>query len=390
MTEKLYLNKEWLYDQYVTQCKSTKDIANEFNYNDRLIKTWIKKYNIKKPVAYYDNYYYLYYQYVTCANSIKDISEICSVSQSTIYTLLKKFNITRRTNKESQLVRYGYINNIKNKDILFNKYCVEHKSTFEIARELNSDAQTINRWLIEFNIPLRDSKERIELVYEKSEKYKNTKHEYYSLYTNNYKYINPTIAAQLGYIYADGSVMSNRNIVKLGLNILDIEILDYFNAEYHYNTVSYYYRKNNSAYMSICSKIMKHDLCLLGILPNKTYVDYDIDWLNNTSVENMASFCYGFVIGDGCISKTTRNIHLAAHISSERFLTTFLKKLCNEQFSYYYNKTKTAVFYHLNSKYTVFLADIANDLINNNQLPIFLNRKYDLLVSKLKRANYYV
>lgn len=45
----LYKNKDWLYDQHVTQSKSVQKIADEFGYCHTTIRYWKEKYCIKTP-----------------------------------------------------------------------------------------------------------------------------------------------------------------------------------------------------------------------------------------------------------------------------------------------------------------------------------------------------
>ena len=45
-TEKIYKNKKWLYEQYWTLEKSTRQIAKEFNIGRDSIIYWMKKHNI--------------------------------------------------------------------------------------------------------------------------------------------------------------------------------------------------------------------------------------------------------------------------------------------------------------------------------------------------------
>lgn len=46
MIEKLYKNKEWLYEQYWSLKKSPNQIAKECNVSRRCIRNWMEKFNM--------------------------------------------------------------------------------------------------------------------------------------------------------------------------------------------------------------------------------------------------------------------------------------------------------------------------------------------------------
>ena len=42
----LYRNRDWLYDQYITQGKHLREIARELNCDDSILSDWLKRFNI--------------------------------------------------------------------------------------------------------------------------------------------------------------------------------------------------------------------------------------------------------------------------------------------------------------------------------------------------------
>lgn len=53
MMEKLYKNKYWLHDQYISQKKSTYEIGKECNCCNTTILYWLKKFNVnRRPNIY--------------------------------------------------------------------------------------------------------------------------------------------------------------------------------------------------------------------------------------------------------------------------------------------------------------------------------------------------
>lgn len=58
-SDMLYKNKEWLEEQYITQKKSSSDIAKEIGCTGRTIIRWLRKYNIpvRSKIEGVRNYY---------------------------------------------------------------------------------------------------------------------------------------------------------------------------------------------------------------------------------------------------------------------------------------------------------------------------------------------
>ena len=53
-TSDLYLNKDWLSNQYINENKTSVQIANDFGFNVSTIKKWVKKHNLpSKPMSYW-------------------------------------------------------------------------------------------------------------------------------------------------------------------------------------------------------------------------------------------------------------------------------------------------------------------------------------------------
>ncbi len=105
-------NKDWLYDQYVTQGKSSGKIAKEIGCGSSTVQHWLRHHEI--PIR-------------DCSSSkLKPISQI-----------------------------------IENKDWLYEQYIIQKKSATKIAKEIGCQQETVSRYLHKFEIPIRTQSEEI-------------------------------------------------------------------------------------------------------------------------------------------------------------------------------------------------------------------------------------
>lgn len=112
---KLYKNKDWLYDQYWNQEKSMREIAEEYEVSYITILRWMKKLNIeRRPISdsisiiwgknkdvRYRNRDWLYEQYIIQKKSTKKIAKECNTQSGTILRWMDRYNIQTRTYSES-------------------------------------------------------------------------------------------------------------------------------------------------------------------------------------------------------------------------------------------------------------------------------------------------
>lgn len=95
-------NKEWLYDQYITQEKTTREIAKEFDVGSSTIKRWLHKHNIPiRPAIRIPEKLHLLndiIQLYTIENkSSIEISEILHVSDRMILKYLHRTDVKIRS-----------------------------------------------------------------------------------------------------------------------------------------------------------------------------------------------------------------------------------------------------------------------------------------------------
>lgn len=105
MVKRIFIDKDWLYEQYVVNIRSAKDIANEVGCCESNIFILLRKYNIsKRCVPYTIDKEWLYNEYVIKKHSTRYISSKIGCTKVVILNRLKKYGIPIRTISES---KYG-------------------------------------------------------------------------------------------------------------------------------------------------------------------------------------------------------------------------------------------------------------------------------------------
>lgn len=155
--EKPWMNRDWLYEQYVTLDRSSQEIADEYGCKRNTIQQWLAKYNISKPIVKrvrklkpYNTYEYLYHHHVELGKSIKAIAEENQVSYDTIRTNLIKNKIP--ITKQNRHKKYSD----DEIDDMVRLYCEEMLSTNKIAEIYHTDHGLIKRYLIARGISIRN------------------------------------------------------------------------------------------------------------------------------------------------------------------------------------------------------------------------------------------
>lgn len=105
---KKYMDKNWLYIQYVKKDLSGRKIAELNNYNQYTIYNWIKKFKIKRKSPKYKNKGWLYENYINKRLSIKELGK-AGCGRTIIYYWLKKHKIKARQPKTYRIKHRGYV-----------------------------------------------------------------------------------------------------------------------------------------------------------------------------------------------------------------------------------------------------------------------------------------
>lgn len=151
-----WMEREWLYHQYIELDKGTFDIANEFGCRRSTIQMWLRRHGIKKGFVKrdknrskkYAQYDFLYHEHVELGKSIREIADECGVSYDTISFQLKRNNIEKITKKKS------FLSDEDIKEII-RLYTVENMSANEISKRFNTDHNTIIRNLNKAGVKTR-------------------------------------------------------------------------------------------------------------------------------------------------------------------------------------------------------------------------------------------
>ena len=108
----------------------------------------------------------------------------------------------------------------------------------------------------------------------------------------------------LGFLYADGNVKTNKNMVVLSLKESDREILERLNKLIHVDKPLFVEKnkrdgnRENTVGIRICNKNITDKLIKHGCHPNKTFTLTFPEWLNESLY---SSFIRGYFDGDGYI-----------------------------------------------------------------------------------------
>lgn len=154
---KPWMNKDWLYEEYVIKDRSTKEIANEYGCKQNTIQQWLLKHGIKKPITkhnitpkhQYQTYEYLYENHIVLGKSVPELARENNVSDDTIRHNLKKHNI-----KIQKVNQHLFRTEEEIADII-DLYCNEQLSALQIAKLYNTSHSVIIRTLKERGIDTR-------------------------------------------------------------------------------------------------------------------------------------------------------------------------------------------------------------------------------------------
>jgi hypothetical protein len=150
-------NKIELYDLYINQNMSHREIAKIKNCTKDEITRILRKYKIRKKnhnrKFFIDNDE-LYDLYINKNKTRYELSKYYNCSEDTIKRYLKKYKIKKPKNLHQINARKGNEKNMKNfkYDDLYDLYINKNKSMGEISKILNSERHIISNYLEKFNI----------------------------------------------------------------------------------------------------------------------------------------------------------------------------------------------------------------------------------------------
>lgn len=146
---KPWMDKEWLYNEYVIKDRRTADIAEEYGCKQNTIQQWLCKHGIKKEIKthhhekkyQYEFYEYLYHNHIELHKSMAEIARENNVSSDTIRYHLIKNNIelwqsTNRSKYSEEEI-----------DDMVKMYCEDNLSANIISKMFHTDHNTVIRQL---------------------------------------------------------------------------------------------------------------------------------------------------------------------------------------------------------------------------------------------------
>lgn len=158
--EKPWMNKDWLYQEYVIKDRSSKEIAEEYGCKQNTIQQWLLKHGIKKEIKThnikytkpYQNQNHLYEQHIINKKSLSQIAKENNVSVDTISYFCKKFNIkTWRQYSSSKLTeeQWNEIEQLYKSGV----------STYQLEKIYGMSHGNIKRGLIKRKVQIRSYSE---------------------------------------------------------------------------------------------------------------------------------------------------------------------------------------------------------------------------------------
>ncbi len=155
--EKPWMDKDWLYNEYVVKDRRSAEIAAEYGCKQNTIQCWLLKHGIKKQIIShyheprhdYENYDYLFHNHIELHKSMAEIARENNVSGDTIREQLKKNGITPWQTVPHSSYSEDDINR------MIEMYCVQKMSANAIAAVFYTDHNTIIRNLRQNGISTR-------------------------------------------------------------------------------------------------------------------------------------------------------------------------------------------------------------------------------------------
>jgi intein-encoded DNA endonuclease-like protein len=271
-------------------------------YSEEILKLIIKEYNNGKPLTHIAKEYH------------KDINTLRKYLIASGIEIRKSIDYRNRM-ALAEATRYSD----EKINLLISKY-TSGKSIYSICKEYHADPETVKKYLMQNNIPIRSTRKHF-------------------LNENFFEKITTESQAYwLGFIYADGSVaktdkrtLSNANRLSLNLSIKDKSVIYKFVKDINAPTsrIKEYtpkgtYSANPMIRIDINSSKICVDLEKYGVFRNKTL---NLAFPNNLPKHLIRHFIRGYFDGDGCVVPISKSFSLT---SNKNFLLDIQQILMRE------------------------------------------------------------
>ena len=206
---------------------------------------------------------------------------------------------------------------------------------------------------------------------------------------NYFKYQTHNMAYILGFLASDGCVSSKTNHFYIDLKREDEEILYQIKEEIGFTGPIQHYVNNNGCEYSrlrVCSKIMKEDLSIYGIIPKKTFTLQPPEFLDK---KYYISYIRGYFDGDGCFYANFEKHKFNWYIcGAKKDLLEWIRSILLNQYGLIsYLHTSSKILSQGDPFYTlqIYKKDTIVSLFENLYIPntLYMKRKYQ------KMKNFY-
>jgi hypothetical protein len=162
------IDKDWLEEQYITNKRTTPDIAKEVGCSHSYVGNVLKRYGIAvrsakeaksmhtNALEYLENKEWLHEQYITLRKSTPTIGKELDCSSTMVASYLTQHEIEIRSLSEANNIGAAYV---EDRDWLYEQYITLGKSTTTIGKEIGCTPVTISNWLRTHKIDARNPSE---------------------------------------------------------------------------------------------------------------------------------------------------------------------------------------------------------------------------------------
>jgi transposase len=160
-------DKNYLYTEYYQNNKTLREMGNELGVPYITVQAYMDKFGINRltnPQRFLkdnpnlegrlNNQKYLYEQYVTNNKTSDEIAKELNISGKAVLNSLRKFGIEIR---DQYYGREDIFKKLDDKDFLYQEYIIKRKSSTQIARELGSYDSIVGSRIRSFGIVMRKS-----------------------------------------------------------------------------------------------------------------------------------------------------------------------------------------------------------------------------------------
>ena len=263
-------------------------------------------------------------------------------------------------------------------EIILKEYVENKRGLLFVSKQVNSTPETVKKFLKEKNIHIRTFCEAA------TESNKNRAHKVNKDY---FKEENENMAWILGFIASDGTIRKDRNTIKIGLSIVDKEILERIKSELQIeNDVKEY---TNSQGYECCQlewtcENHKQDLAKYNIIPQKTFKLMPPLELNR---QYYLDYIRGYFDGDGSVNTNGNNGIRFSICAANKEILEWIINIFAE-----YNIPKVNIYTRASSINSLYYFEYSTNstkkiynLLYNTNSTLFLKRKkvkYEELINK--------